>query len=87
MDTEQAHPDVIEMGATLSKLWGSLRAAIAGGGGPEKSNAVNGNTNKNVDLERGIATTDSTPSQTTAQPIMGEIKKYEITEVCSKNGS
>lgn len=68
------------MGATLSKLWGSLRAAIAGNGGPEKSNAVNGNTNKDVDVERGIASESSTPNQTTTQPTMGEIKKYEITE-------
>lgn len=65
------------MGAPLSKLWGSLRSAWAGGGRPRAR------PNTNRDVEYGLSTTNTPVKPPTSLPAMGAITKYEITEVCA----
>jgi len=74
------------MGATLSKLWGSLRAALTGGGGGAagkddhngNATAPNGHAR---DLESALPTSNTPAKPPTPIPDMGSVKKYEITEV------
>jgi hypothetical protein len=71
------------MGATLSKLWASLRSAFAGGAPAAKSGQQHPHqttTTAIKDVESGT----NTPPTTTTDSTMPEVKKYEITEVCMK---
>jgi|TARA_R110002003_G_scaffold242_2_gene17260 hypothetical protein len=68
------------MGATLSKLWASLRSALSGSAPAGKSSQHHQNANTNTtakDIESGT----NSPARTT-DAAMPEVKKYEITEVC-----
>ena len=67
------------MGATLSKLWGSFKAAFLGGGGRSHNNTANGQPK---DTENGLPTSNTPAKPPTPLPDMGGVKKYEITEVC-----
>lgn len=72
------------MGATLSKLWASIRSAFSDGGGAGKSNHhANGHANSAAvkDVESGTHSPARTTDNTDVK--MTEVKKYEITEVCS----
>jgi hypothetical protein len=69
------------MGATLSKLWASLRSAFAGGAPAAKDGQLHPHQNTTTavkDVESGT----NTPPATTTDASMSEVKKYEITEVC-----
>jgi hypothetical protein len=64
------------MGATLSKLWASIRGALTGAPVGKNSQPPQ-NTNTTVkDVESGTYS----PARTT-EVAMPEVKKYEITEV------
>jgi hypothetical protein len=64
------------MGATLSKLWASIRGALTGAPAG-KSSPQHQNTNTTTkDIESGTYS----PARTT-EVAMSEVKKYEITEV------
>jgi hypothetical protein len=72
------------MGATLSKLWASLRSALVGGAPTGKNSQQHQNTNTTVkDVESGT----NTPSARTTDAAMPEVKKYEITEVRMKSAA
>lgn len=67
------------MGATLSKLWASLRDAWTGGAATAKNTQHQPANGQPKDLESGT----QTPAPTTGSSAnMSEVKKYEITEVC-----
>jgi hypothetical protein len=73
------------MGATLSKMWASLRSAFAGGAPPAGKNSSqqlhSQNTNTAVkDVESG---TNTPPTKSIGTAVMPEIQKFEITEVCN----
>jgi len=63
------------MGATLSKLWASIRSAFSADTGRNSQQQQN-TTVATKDVESGI----QTPAITT-DAAMPEVKKYEITEV------
>lgn len=69
------------MGATLSKLWSSLRSAFAGGAGAGKTAGTHQHANG---LPKDIESGTQTPARAVEpQSTMAAVKKYEITEVCS----
>jgi len=70
------------MGAALSKMWASVRSALKGGAPGGKSTQQHQQTNvQPKDIESG----EYSPTKTTEPSLdMSGIKKYEITEVCSR---
>jgi hypothetical protein len=66
----------LRMGATLSKLWASLRSALSGSAPAGNHTQQQNTTAAAKDIESGTYTPAKTISAT-----MPEVKKYEITEV------
>jgi len=83
-----AHRDVTrKMGATLSKLWSSMRAALTG------ATVISGRKNTQhrqqaSGQQKDTGSSTSTPRTTiNSSSNMSGIKKYEITEVCVTSDS
>ena len=72
------------MGATLSKLWGSLKAALTGGGAADKGRhdaKAQTSSDHERDVENNLPKSNTPAKPPTPLPDMGSVKKYEITEV------
>lgn len=68
------------MGATLSKLWASIRGALNGGAGARKND--HGQLRNSNTAVKDVESGTHSPART-ADVAMPEVKKYEITEVRS----
>jgi hypothetical protein len=70
------------MGATLSKLWGSLRATLSGGAAGKGHYNDSPTYNSHArDIDRNLPAPNTSTKPPTPMPDMGSVKKYEITEV------